>query len=84
MELLFFAACGFVGMLPTIVALLLKRNGIATTVALVWFAVSALMLQLMGLGPHGFILFAFIPFWAGNLATLIWALIRFNKGRAAA
>ncbi|NJR78648.1 hypothetical protein [Sphingomonas corticis] len=62
-------------------ALMLKRPGIGAWLAGGWSALSVLLLQAIGLGPHGFILFAFIPFWGGNVAALIWALIRFNKER---
>ena len=71
-------------MVPTLLAVLVKRPGAASILALLWFAFSMLLLWSIGLGPHGFILFAFIPFWAGNVAALIWAMVRLNKERAGA
>ena len=81
MELLFLVGCGFVGMIPSLVALMLGRPGLSSLLAVGWFALSACLLWSIGLGPHGFILFAFIPFWAGNVVALVWALVRLYKER---
>ena len=80
-DLLFFVGCGLSGLFPAALSIWRRRAGLAVMLTVIWFLLSAILLWSIGLGPHGFILFAFIPFWAGNFVGLIFALIRINKER---
>ncbi len=83
-DLFFFSACGVAGIIPATIVLLMKKSGSAIVLALASSVLSVLLLWPIGLGPHGFILFAFMPLLVGNVAALIWALVRFNKERTPA
>ena len=62
------------------IAILMHRVAAALWLTLGWLSLSVLTLWTIGLGPHGFILFAFLPFWLGNLVALMVILVRYKKG----
>ncbi len=47
----------------------------------IWMLLSAWLLYSIGLGPHGFILFAFMPLWFGGLISFFAVLFRLMAGR---
>ncbi|GAA0726535.1 hypothetical protein [Sphingomonas japonica] len=57
------------------------EDGIVDRIRLAWPGLSVLFLWVVGLGPHGYILLAFMPFWFGSLVSLIIAMVRWNKER---
>jgi hypothetical protein len=83
-DLIFFALCAAAGTVPAFVALALRRVRVAIWATIAWFVFSVTVLWAIGLGPHGFILFAFLPFWFGNVVALIVALVRYSKERSPA
>jgi hypothetical protein len=78
-DALFLIGCACVGAAPTFVALKFAGFRIAVAVCLSWLGLSALLLYDIGLGPHGFILFAFLPFWAGCFVGLMALLVRHHS-----
>jgi hypothetical protein len=75
-DVLFLIGCAILGAAPTLVALKFGSLKLASLVCFIWFSASALLLFKIGLGPHGFILFAFLPFWGGCFVGLMALLVR--------
>ncbi|KTE17405.1 hypothetical protein [Sphingopyxis sp. H115] len=76
---LFLIVCVLVGAAPGFVALRFTNGKRSLLVVLSWFLLSAALLWSVGLGPHGFILFAFMPFWFGCFVSFMATLFRLHS-----
>jgi hypothetical protein len=70
-DVLFLIGCAAAGAMPTLTALKFGGLRFAGLVCLLWFGASLLFLVKIGLGPHGYILFALLPFWGGCIVGLM-------------
>ncbi|QZH74383.1 MAG: hypothetical protein JY451_11915 [Erythrobacter sp.] len=81
--LLFVLACGAVPLIVVLLVFRFARAKGAIAVGFLLLAGSIILLSYIGMGPHGYILFVFFPFWAGCVIALAIVVTAFVRGRDA-